>query len=330
MDLERTQKNQINVKRGFFNIIGISKLKYMATLFSPFYKNTPCNVIKTIPAKLIIKGYKSKYNMDVSRFFENSEIKVYQCPKSNYQFFHPYEIAGDNQFYQEIQNIKDYYIPLKWEHHQTLKIIQNHSDTNLNILEIGSGSSGFIKHLNTKYNITGIELNTKEVSRAKEMGLNVLSETIEEHARKIQHQYDVICNFQVLEHIADVNSFLSSSIKALASNGLMCIGVPNNDSFIKDHNYNLLNMPPHHMGLWTPQALEHLQEVYDIKLVSIDYEPLQIQHYGHYYNTKCENTFGEFIGKIIAKLSRPLAKKIISSYAQNVIGETVLATFQKK
>ena len=59
-----------------------------------------------------------------------------------------------------------------------------------------------------------------------------------------------------MEHIYEIKDVLEASVKALKKAGNLIICVPNNDSFIKNDEANILNLPPHHTCLWTKESLE--------------------------------------------------------------------------
>ncbi len=72
---------------------------------------------KKIPTSLIINSYKKGLNVDVKRFFHSvDEINVYKCLDTDYRFYHPFDITGDDSFYQELERFPWYYMDSKWEH----------------------------------------------------------------------------------------------------------------------------------------------------------------------------------------------------------------------
>ncbi len=279
----------------------------------------------------IIEMYKKQLDINVERFFKNIEtVQLFECKTTKYQYYYPKEIAGDSDFYEQLEQFNWYYMSWKWEHETVLELIQKDDA----ILEVGSGGLGFIEKINAKgYEIVGLELNDKSIIKAKEKGLKVLSETIQDFALKNRNAFDMVCSFQVLEHISDVDSFLRAKIDCLKPGGKLVICVPNNNSFIKYTEGGVLNFPPHHMGRWTKQSLENITEQYqDIKLIDIVNEPLQTYHFNWYINqvtNKIKSTY---------KLYRPykltvLIKKLVSLYVKynhkNIKGHSIMAIYEK-
>jgi hypothetical protein len=69
---------------------------------------------------------------------------------------------------------------------------------------------------------------------------------------------------------------------------MLILSVPNRDSFLR-HQYNLLDMPPHHMTRWNNKALAYLPRLFPLKLLSLRFEPLAPYHIPGYVDT-----YGEF------------------------------------
>jgi len=69
---------------------------------SPVTGNKNTNLIQKIPVKTIIEKYQ-RIDLDVSRFFQNmQDIEMYQCNDTQYRFYYPYTIFGDDKFYEEL------------------------------------------------------------------------------------------------------------------------------------------------------------------------------------------------------------------------------------
>jgi 2-polyprenyl-3-methyl-5-hydroxy-6-metoxy-1,4-benzoquinol methylase len=242
----------------------------------------PVTRLTSINTKDLIASYKSTFNIDTSSFFQGkNEIFQFKCLNTGYRFFYPFSIAGDSSFYEQLEQFAWYYMPWKWEHQNALKYIK----PGQNVLEVGAAQGSFIERLkNNDNNATGLELNQKAVRQAKENDINLNNESIEVHASKNRESYDVVCSFQVLEHIANVSEFITSSLDALKPGGLFIVSVPNNDSFL-GKSYNILNLPPHHMGLWNEKSLRSLVNYFPLKFKDVYLEPLQPYHLDYFNNT---------------------------------------------
>jgi len=247
---------------------------------SPISGSFNTKIIESIPLKTIIDSYKEDLNVNILRFFEDlDKVQIYKCLDTGYLFYYPYNILGDELFYNELKiqlpalYNSPYYPSWKWEFDICLNLIKR-SDK---IYEIGCGVGNFLAKLKEKgiKDVSGTELNQDSVDTAIKNGLEVENVTIQEKAKKVSETYDVVCAFQVLEHIADVKSFLDASIKILKKGGQLMIAVPYNNPFLfVNDKYNTLNMPPHHMGLWGKEALKNLDKFFPIELEQIIIEKL--------------------------------------------------------
>jgi len=299
---------------------------------STLVKNGKVKHIGSIPVSDIIGIYKSDFDMDVSRFFkEKKDVDIYQCEESGYQFYFPSTLAGDDFYYREMGKFSWYYNPKRWEHDFSLSILKK-SD---NILEVGSGSGFFLKRLQENgFKGIGLELNKDEIKKGKEKGLTILDELIEAHAEKHSGEYDVVCSYQVLEHVYNVQSFLEGNVKCLKKGGRLIIGIPNNDSYLSYNilNSRVLNYPPHHVGLWRPSSIKSLEKYFPLKLTSLNLEnvldsnSLDIYLWNLLYKKFKTNLVARIIWKL--KLREPLIK-LLHNHFLKVNGPVMVAVFEK-
>ena len=283
-----------------------------------------------IPVNKLIIGYKNQFDINIQKYFNGiTDIKIYECENTKYRFFYPYNIDGDGVFYEFLQKFEWYYMPWKWEHDVTKKLLYGHEK----VLEIGSGGLGFVENLfKSGYDITGLELNEESIVKANKIGLNVLNETVQTHSINNFEKYDLVCSYQVLEHISEVNSFIRAQINCLKKGGKLIISVPNNDSFIKYTKGGLLNFPPHHMGLWDKRSLKNLVNLFDIKVDKILFEPLQEYHLDWYINSMIQNRINK--NKIISVVFKKLKLIYVYTYfvkkiKNKIHGHSIMVIYTK-
>jgi 2-polyprenyl-3-methyl-5-hydroxy-6-metoxy-1,4-benzoquinol methylase len=283
--------------------------------------------IADFKTSVITRSYQSELGISVGdTFCDYKKIDLYQCQESGYEFYYPFDVAGNENFYKKLAKFDWYYNSWKWEHEQSLKYIY-HSNS---ILEIGCGSGGFIKNLKHRFPqkmITGLEITVNS-----ETEKFILNETIQEHVSRSEEKYDLVCSYQVLEHISDVHSFLQSSIDALRIGGHLILSVPNNDGLLlKKKGSSLLNLPPHHMGLWNKRSLQFLTKIFPLNLIEEYYEPIQDYHFEWFKN---------IIMQQIRKYNIPLSFRLsgnnrfmrIIAFALRPLfrGHTIMFVYQKK
>jgi len=102
----------------------------------------------------------------------------------------------------------------------------------INILDIGCGG-GLLSEPMTRLGatVTGIDASNKNINIAKlhakknKLKINYLCSSPEN--LKIKKKFDVILNMEIIEHVDDINFFISSCSKLLKKNGLMFIATLN-------------------------------------------------------------------------------------------------------
>jgi len=140
---------------------------------SPLVMTSKAYLLEEIPANEIKGRYSKQFKINVDLGLQ--KIAKYRCQKSGYEFFFPYNLAGDSSFYEQLQRFDWYYMPWKWEHEQTLQLLK----PDAKILEVGSGASGFVRALSEKgFDITGLELNKDAVRIAQMENLEVYVQAI--------------------------------------------------------------------------------------------------------------------------------------------------------
>jgi 2-polyprenyl-3-methyl-5-hydroxy-6-metoxy-1,4-benzoquinol methylase len=293
------------------------------------------NVIKErdIHCSFIIEKYQAELSMDVSRFFKGlTSISIYLCKDTGYRFYHPFTIDGDDAFYQQLEKFPWYYMDWKWEHGITENLIKKDDK----VLELGCAHGTFLKKIKSKgASVEGLELNSAAVKDCKDNGLAVHPETIEKFSTHTGATYDMVCSFQVLEHIRDIKAFIDASLKVLKPGGRMVVCIPNNDSLILKNEDRTLNMPPHHMGLWTMNSLVQLQNHFPMRLDGIYLEPLQSYHYGFAHKLALPGVMTKirqkmrFLSPLMTNLARRFAFLGINNISDHIIGHSILVVYRK-
>lgn len=257
---------------------------------SPLTNNSDVTQISIVQSSQLIEDWKKTFQIDISSDISDcEEIYLYQCNQTKLFFFEPSTAAGSSGLYEQLQKFDWFYMPHKWEHQVALQDLRDCHD----VLEVGCAFGSFIEAgLQAGLNMRGIELNDDAVKVSQSKGLPVSSLDLEEYANTYPSSLDALCSFQVLEHIPNPSKFLQWSVKSLKINGKLILCVPNADSFLK-HQYNLLDMPPHHMLKWSEASFKSLEKLFPIKLEKIVREPLAPYHvsgyltsYSNYFRTK--------------------------------------------
>jgi 2-polyprenyl-3-methyl-5-hydroxy-6-metoxy-1,4-benzoquinol methylase len=297
---------------------------------SPVTLSTNTSHIRDFDTNLIKEQYISETAVNVDRYLENlSHIQLFHCNDTGYRFYYPFNIFGDGKFYNDLDaNNKWYYQNQRWEHNIAASVINN----NEKVLEVGAGDGWFMKQLRKQgvEEITGLELNAAAIEKIKEAGFKAFCETIQSYANSHPHEYDVVCYFQVLEHITKVKSFIDASLKALKKGGHLIISVPNNNPYIFQYDADhTLNLPPHHAGLWNIPVFEKLQHYYPVKLIQSFTEPLT--EYKQWYKAfiKHQKENNSSIAFWLSLIPWPVFKMYLKLNHKKIAGRNILVIFEK-
>lgn len=203
---------------------------------------------------------------------------------------------------------------------------------NQKVLEFGCGNGFFLDILKENgIDCAGIEINDKAIKIARQRGHTIFNDKLENLSLILKNSYDILCSFQVFEHINNPGYVINKLLEILKPKGQLIISVPNNDSYIKNDDDGVLNMPPHHMLLWDENSLKKLENFFPLKVIDIYYEPLQTEHFGSYLKVVTDPLvkMTGIVGKILRKIFLPIAIKFIPFFSKNIIGQNILVRFEK-
>lgn len=86
------------------------------------------------------------------------------------------------------------------------------------ILDVGCANGSFLSYLGPSWKRFGVEPSTAASAVARERGVTILGPTL---ADVRAHQFDVIINMDVLEHITDLHDFVKTASCLLAPGGIL-------------------------------------------------------------------------------------------------------------
>jgi 2-polyprenyl-3-methyl-5-hydroxy-6-metoxy-1,4-benzoquinol methylase len=301
-----------------------------------------CEAVEELRIEInwLIVEYKKRFGIDISNFIPGNctQLVRYRCSTSGYRFYQPANIVGDSAFYEHLQKNEWYYMLDKWEFNEALNYIP--ADSEVKVLEIGSARGDFLNRLrvhNSAANIVGLELNEDAAAEASGRGLNVVVQSTSEHAQDNLSAYDVVVFFQVLEHISNPIEFLNDAISMLKTGGKLIICVPDNsqrafNSIFVDAE-NILNMPPHHQGLWDIPSLAYLTKIQPLRLEAIVIEPAIYSHHSKSYRGLLKKdlveNYGKVLGMAMYAVARPFYNHALRHLNKYLPAHTVMAVYNK-
>jgi SAM-dependent methyltransferase len=123
------------------------------------------------------------------------------------------------------------------------------------LLDVGCGPAGFARWV-PQARYVGLEQSVD----ARKVAADVRGETIADHAARHAGEYDVVCSFHVIEHVADPAGFAADMVRCLRPGGRLFLAAPSWPGAMTDIPNFALNAPPHHLSWWTQDALRALAE----------------------------------------------------------------------
>lgn len=249
-------------------------------IFSPLIPDSEqVTFLKSLPLAEIKSRWLSDFNINISEeLFGIKSVDLYICDQTNLRFFVPSDASGSEKIYEQLENFDWYYMPVKWEHDVAINDLTGCR----RILEIGCGKGAFVQRLQKNgFEAEGIEMNPRAARHAQENHIPVLLKSLKDVLRSEGPKFDAVCTFQVLEHVSDPYDFLRGIVDLVRKGGKIIIGVPNADSFLK-YQFNVLDMPPHHMTQWSASTFYYLEKIFPVKVVRVLLEPLDIIHADEY------------------------------------------------
>jgi SAM-dependent methyltransferase len=264
--------------------------------------------VQLVPVDRLVSAWKRELGLELSSVFENiPQIRLLECDTCHLRFFVPDSYPGAEKIYPQLDQFYWYYMPFKWEHSMALKDLKGLRK----IFEIGCGEGHFIERLQLEGAVEarGIDMNENAVREAQRRRLPVYCMDLREATSKWTNYFDAICSFQVLEHVSNPRDFLDRASSMLRPGGKLLLGIPNAESFLK-HQFNILDMPPHHLTRWGSKVFSYLPNLFPLAIQHIKEEPLAKYHVDDYLEAYCG-----MIKRVpwMRKACAPRIKKVVSA-----------------
>ena len=289
----------------------------------PLCASTNTDEIDFVSRKRLNDAYIAEYGIDIMEDVQ-TDMPLAKCNDCDLRYFYP-AYPGGQSFYDKLQQFEWYYKEEKYEYHYVSKMFKGTGS----VLEIGCGTGEFSSHIPMQ-SYRGLEFSEVAVQKGIAKGRNISSETIEVHAQQNREKYDVVCSFQVLEHVVNPQSFIAACLACLKPHGVLILTTPSEDSWLQYKQDFCLNLPPHHITRWTDRCFNNVAKQFNLRLEDIHHEPLDDFHHPWYLNAFFVYMINKKLGIKHSVLRQPkhwLSHKI-SDWIVKTIGKDIPNAFQ--
>jgi 2-polyprenyl-3-methyl-5-hydroxy-6-metoxy-1,4-benzoquinol methylase len=181
----------------------------------------------------------------------------------------------------------------------------------LEVLDFGCSYGDFLqraRHLGAR--VHGIELDEGARQFLKQLGIPVAERL------KKDRQYDVICLFQVLEHLFDPAAVIASCSESLALGGRILISVPNAGEVEKiGHSWVGFRVDLEHINYFNVRTLSRLLQPFG----------LYIEHFWEHFQPNIIPAATTRFGRLCRTIKSAIFESSPHIFTQGTFGLTVLA-----
>jgi SAM-dependent methyltransferase len=254
--------------------------------------------------------------------YEGDWFELSRCWNCGLEYY-PKELEGNHTLYEHLGKNDYYYMSDKWEFREAMRWIPEKGA----VLEVGCGFGSFlegVKHAYPHTTLVGLESTPQAAAVARSKGLDVRTQSLDDLLAEPQ-RYDVVCAFQVLEHLSNPVSFLASIFACLRKDGRCVITVPNPEGFTKFVVNDFGNMPPHHLSKWSANVFRWVAARYGLELSVLSAEPVAGYHRAWYRQTYFMRWVSQFLGIQWKRIELGLSYKALNRLIREA--DKMLPTF---
>jgi len=185
---------------------------------------------------------------------------------------------------------------------QKLKRINSFPKPEKKLLDIGAGTGDFLSICEAnKWNVVGVEPSVKARTIAKQKLQNNTSKiytTIEELLSKSE-TFDVITMWHVLEHVPNLNAYITFLKRLLKPNGTLVIAVPNHKSYDAEYykEFWAAYDVPRHLWHFSKRSISNLfqqEEMTVVKILPMKFDAYYVSLLSEKYKTGSSNYLKAF------------------------------------
>ena len=172
---------------------------------------------------------------------------------------------------------------------ELLEQFQQFRSTN-KILDVGCGAGHFLSRaLLKEWGVQGTEYGAKSIEFCRTKGIPVIEGPLEP-SNHVLESYDVICSFEVIEHVTDPGGEIDRMLALLRPGGLLYLTTPNFNCLarrIAPSEWNVASYPEH-LNYFTPHTLGKLLQKKKLKRSWLTTSGISLQRWMTKHNSSRE------------------------------------------
>jgi len=195
------------------------KNKNNINLYCPSCENKAIAYIGRIPDANFFAGRVLKQSLAGGDLYRCNTCYLYfRWPRpSNEELNFLYRKGKADNWQYQPQNRGDWQIIASWlNSHQIKKTI----------LDVGCADGGFLEYLRSDWNRYGIEINTTAAQKAKERGITIIAEDLDQLSQ-LSQKFSVVVAMDMIEHTKDPQRFLQEMLSVTMPGGVVIIATGN-------------------------------------------------------------------------------------------------------
>ena len=154
-----------------------------------------------------------------------------------------------------------------------LEVCKKYRIKTKSVLEVGAGFGTFCEEMNSRNvfrRVVAVEPTPELASTCRQKSIEVIELPIEKIFLEKSQKFNVIVNFEVIEHLFNPNQFIKSCKKSLLPGGLLVITCPNGKGFDfltlgKDCN----SIDHEHLNYFNPESISKLISKNGLKVLEV-------------------------------------------------------------
>ncbi len=215
-----------------------------------------------------------------------------RCTACGLEWFAP-AIPGDTHFYDELMRATPYAVE-RWE----FAVVADMVTTTDHVVDLGCGDGALIRRIAPRVRrAIGVDTNGSAIQRLREDGYEASNEAFASFSARESQAFDVVCAFQVAEHLEDLELLLAPARALLRPRGRLFLSVPDRDRLGRAP-FEPLDLPPHHLSRWSRPQFEALGRHGGLSLVRVLRSPPSYGNVVAALDARLKRRWGPSVGRI--------------------------------